>query len=116
MKNVTTELERSETGELTGGVPENPSIGHLPMDVKKYARHVEGFDLTQEQKVELLETLWSILTAFVDLGFGADSVQCLFRDVRPNSLHSGGDPVEDNGPSNDFNQAALKARGKEESP
>lgn len=38
-------------------------------DASRYATHVEDLDLTDVQQRELLETLWSILATFVDLGF-----------------------------------------------
>ena len=45
------------------------------LDMDRYREHVAEFDLTEEQKTELLRTLWSIMKSFVDLGFGVDSVQ-----------------------------------------
>jgi len=36
------------------------------------------FDLTYEQQTELLQTLWNIMSTFVDIGWGVDTVQmCL---------------------------------------
>ncbi len=32
-------------------------------------------NLSEAQKIELLQTLWSIMSAFVDLAFRTDSVQ-----------------------------------------
>lgn len=55
--------------------PEAPSCGVPPFDVAKYMAHVEDFDMTEEQKVEFLQTLWWIMAAFVNLGFGVDSVR-----------------------------------------
>lgn len=46
-------------------------------DIEKYRQDLEDFDLTDEQTRELLRTLWSIMTTFVELGFGVDSVQYL---------------------------------------
>ncbi len=46
----------------------------LPLDVERYRMHLGGLDLSETQATELLETLWSILSAFVDQGFGVDSV------------------------------------------
>ena len=46
----------------------------LTLDLVKYARYVDGFDLSEEQKVELLHAAWSIVVAFVDLGFRIDPV------------------------------------------
>ncbi|MEW8372665.1 MAG: hypothetical protein AB2722_02050 [Candidatus Thiodiazotropha sp.] len=46
-------------------------------DLEKYREHVKDFDLSEEEQAELLQTLWSIMAAFVDLGFGVDSIQLL---------------------------------------
>lgn len=48
--------------------------GALALDVEKYLPHVEKFDVTDAQKVELLHTLWNIMSAFVDLGWDVNSV------------------------------------------
>jgi hypothetical protein len=53
-------------------------------DIEKYRQDLEDFDLTDEQTRELLRTLWSIMTNFVELGFGVDSVQYLLAQ---NSQH-----------------------------
>ena len=47
----------------------------LSFDYEKYAPYLEDADLTEEQKREFLETLWSIMVSFVDLGFGIHPVQ-----------------------------------------
>ena len=114
MKNETTELERSETGTSPARAPNEQSVGVLPLDVKKYQSHLEDFDMTEEQKLELLETLWSIMAAFVDLGFGRDSVQCIFQSFGSNSLNSEGDEVKGMKQSSHFNHIALNDRMKEE--
>lgn len=111
MKNDNTELELNETESLPACAPDNRMIGTPPLDVNKYRSHVENFDLTEEQKLELLETLWSIMTAFVDLGFGADAVQYIFRDTGANSLNSDGDEGEGTMPSSRFNRIAHDNKG-----
>lgn len=64
--------------ELSGmNSPTEESAGYpgmLELDVEKYLPYVENFDITEEQKVEYLRTLWSIMSAFVDLGWDVDSV------------------------------------------
>lgn len=45
------------------------------LDTEKYRQYVDEFDIPDERKLELLQTLWWIMAAFVDLGFGVDSVQ-----------------------------------------
>ena len=40
-----------------------------------YRDDLNEFDLTEEQENELLEALWNIMSSFVAIGFGLDSVQ-----------------------------------------
>jgi hypothetical protein len=56
--------------ELADGMPSMPPA--LELDHGKYMDELESFDLTDAQKRELLETLWSIMRSFVELGFRAD--------------------------------------------
>jgi hypothetical protein len=50
-------------------IPDSP-----PLNIERYRSHLNGLDLSEAQATELLETLWSILSAFVDQAFGVDSV------------------------------------------
>ena len=59
-----------------------PMIALPQCDFKKYQEHVKDFDLSEEEQTELLKTLWSIMTAFVDLGFGVDSINFLPDEVQ----------------------------------
>ena len=62
-----------------------------PLEFKPddYRHHLDEFDLTQEQQNELLQTLWSIMSTMVDIGWGVDTVQILlpdlFAEVAPDS-------------------------------
>lgn len=47
----------------------------LQIDWEFYARFLEETDATEDQKRELIETLWSIVCSFVNLGFGVEPVQ-----------------------------------------
>ncbi|HZF28328.1 MAG TPA: hypothetical protein VE907_04380 [Gammaproteobacteria bacterium] len=56
--------------------PQAPAPPAVPVfDASKYSHYIEDPDLTDAQKEEFLRTLWWIMAAFVDLGFGVDSVQ-----------------------------------------
>ncbi len=44
-------------------------------DYEKYRPLVAEFDLTDEQKDELIDTVWSMMKSFVDASFGDDPVQ-----------------------------------------
>jgi hypothetical protein len=50
-----------------------------PLDLEKYRCYFEGTGLSEQQQIEYLKVLGSIMATFVDLGFGVDSVQ----QVRP---------------------------------
>ncbi|MDD3181221.1 MAG: hypothetical protein PHD48_00205 [Alphaproteobacteria bacterium] len=44
-------------------------------DLDKYRKMAEGFDLSDEQKDELIMTVWNIMGQFVDQAFGVHPVQ-----------------------------------------
>lgn len=46
----------------------------LAFDWAIYAHHLKESDLTGEQRRQLIETLWTIASLFVDYGFGVDPV------------------------------------------
>ncbi len=48
----------------------SPSPPILTVDVEKYQAYLDGADMTEAQKEEFLQALWSIIVSFVDLGFG----------------------------------------------
>jgi hypothetical protein len=47
----------------------------LSFDPRDYMRYVRDQNLTEAQAVELLGAIWSIVVAFVDLGFGISPLQ-----------------------------------------
>ncbi len=47
----------------------------LSVDWKLYEEYLQDSDLSDDQKRELIETIWYIVMTFVDLGFGLDPVQ-----------------------------------------
>lgn len=49
----------------------------LSIDFERYERFLAQSDLTADQKREFIETLWSIIVGFVDLGFGIHPLQQL---------------------------------------
>ena len=62
----------TETDTQTGGPYQAPT---LTVDWEAYAAMLDESDWTEDQKRELVETLWSIVVAFVDLGFGVHPAQ-----------------------------------------
>ncbi len=47
------------------------------LDVERYLPMTDGFDLSDAQKIEFLQTLWSLLVTAADIGLGVDPVQML---------------------------------------
>ena len=47
----------------------------LTLDVDRYQKYLDDADLSEAQKQDVLEALWSIIVSFVDLGFGVHPVQ-----------------------------------------
>lgn len=45
-----------------------------------YMAGLDGLDITDTQKAELLEAMWSIMRSFVDLGFRVDVCGQLFEE------------------------------------
>lgn len=72
-----TDKEKHDLNEQWLSAQDEPAMPPPQCDPEKYREHVKDFDLTEEEQTELLKTLWSIMAAFVDMGFGVDSIQLL---------------------------------------
>lgn len=48
---------------------------HLEVDPEYYQGYLDDPALTPEQKAEIVGALWTIISAFVELGFGVHPVQ-----------------------------------------
>lgn len=46
-----------------------------------YLQDLKEFDLSEDQKRELLQTLWTILCTFVDIGWGVETVQLFLPEL-----------------------------------
>lgn len=87
---------------------EAPAAPHL--DPADYSEDMAGFDMTEEQKREFLEILWSIMRSFAEMGFTVDLCGQLFGGFNEAAgLES--DRVESNGSTK-----SEKPAGKESSP
>jgi hypothetical protein len=53
----------------------NISPPTLTIDWETYGKYLDESDLPDTEKREFLETLWSIVVSFVDLGFGVHPLQ-----------------------------------------
>ncbi|SMD15143.1 hypothetical protein [Rhizobium sp. RU36D] len=42
-------------------------------DIERYRRHIEAFDLSEDQKTEILVAVWNLVEGFVDRAFDHDS-------------------------------------------
>ena len=73
-------------------MPEPKDLPTLTIDWDAYLPLLESEDISDAQKRELIEALWSIVVTFVDLSFGIDrtteicgqdpgDVAAAFRDV-----------------------------------
>jgi len=47
----------------------------IAVDVTKYDAYLEGFGLSAEQKEEFLRAAWTVMMAFVELGFEVHPLQ-----------------------------------------
>lgn len=72
----------TETPGMRSPRPEPPSLAQATIsnpasheDLREYLAYLDGTNLSEAQKIELLQTLWSIMSAFIDLAFGTDPVQ-----------------------------------------
>ena len=52
----------------------------LRLDLDRYLPMLEEHDLTTEQKNQLLSTLWEIMRAMVEIGWGVHQLQLFSRD------------------------------------
>ncbi|MBL27118.1 MAG: hypothetical protein CMM50_06150 [Rhodospirillaceae bacterium] len=87
-------------------------------DADEYRPYLAGLDLTDEQANELLATLWDIMKAFVELGFGLDSIHRFLPELNAVSEEMGDSEVqsESHSFSQTFEASAGDGRdGKEDS-
>lgn len=62
----------------------------MPMNFEKYRQYVDHCDMTEAQKIAFLETLWSIMEAFVDdawpIAAAANDNSVAANEKTPNNL------------------------------
>ncbi|MEM9764152.1 MAG: hypothetical protein AAF968_16865, partial [Pseudomonadota bacterium] len=72
----------------------HPSPRTLEVDVERYQHLLDDPALTDAQKQEIIEALWSIIISFVDLGFGVHPAQQACgqlgenQPARPAAMHN----------------------------
>lgn len=69
-----------DLNETRDNPPDSQHFETLACDTEKYRKYLEGFDLSEEEQAEVLEILWKIMAAFVDMGFGVDSIHFLPKE------------------------------------
>lgn len=79
MRNI--DVENSFNQQITNGAAIRPAS--LTFDSVRYRTEVDQFDITEAQKLDLLNTLWSIMRSFVELGFTVDVCAALLADQNP---------------------------------
>jgi len=55
--------------------PTPPSTLAIQFDAKEFAHFLDDSDLTEEQKLEYIQTVWQIVLQFIDMGFGIHPIQ-----------------------------------------
>ncbi len=75
-----------------------------------YREELAEFDLTEEQENELLQTLWHIMSTFVDIGWGVDTVQMFLPDLFEKAGADSGNLIDSKN-TKSFNQAANAGKG-----
>ena len=86
----------------------------LNLNVEKYRSRVEKFDITEQQKGELLQTLWDIMRRLAEIGYGIDSVDRCIPALKEISSELARDALEQTENMATFNGAALdQPQGKE---
>jgi len=70
------------TGDAGKAEPQILSYPALTIDYALCDKHLKDWDATPEQKQEFADTLWQIIVAFVDLGFGVHPAQQVLQETR----------------------------------
>ena len=87
------------------------------LDLEKYRPLIAEFEMSEDEKNALLESLWHIMKAFVDMGFGVNSIQILFPELFENPSGNVDEMLSSEHPTNiehEF-EAALQDAEKDES-
>lgn len=81
--------------DLLPGHPGDKAAPVIPpaptLNAGEYMGDLADFDLSEAQKVELLETLWSIMGSFARLGLSVDVCGLIFDEFNQASAPESGD-------------------------
>ena len=78
------EHQKPSNNDRTTDRPSPPP--RLSIDYTLYQTYLEQSDLTDEQKRAFLDSLWSIIVSFVDLGFGIHPLQQVDETCEQNDI------------------------------
>ena len=73
--NVTGPIHTRDFSEAIENAASGKATPYLEIDVERYQAYLDDPSLSSEQRDEILIALWSIISAFVELGFGVHPVQ-----------------------------------------
>ena len=65
------------------GCTDNAGKLAISVDWERYREYLEAPDLSDEEKQQLIEALWSIMVSFVDLGFRISPVREICGEADP---------------------------------
>lgn len=72
--------------------------GHdMSLDVEKYRHYLAGFEMSEEDKTALIQSVWAILEGFVDHAFGQHPIQRCGRALEHSDLQGGCESLESAG-------------------
>jgi hypothetical protein len=75
------EDSKTPSGALAGQEERSgPATPWLDLDPDKYRGEIADLQLTEDQEREFLETLWSIMSSFAQLGFETDICGAIFGE------------------------------------
>lgn len=84
------DFENTFTKPTDGRSPPQPDLLHF--DRARYAGELADLDISEDQRRELLETLWSIMHSLVELGFDVDIMNVFVSDGESGGLELGDTP------------------------
>ena len=81
-------MDFNKSASIDGADSSLPTLSP-ELDPARYMTELEEFDLSEAEKLELLQALWSIMYSFVRLGFDVKNCGQIFENF---TLQTQGDP------------------------
>lgn len=86
----------------------------MMLDVEKYRSHVDQFDMPEERKIALMESVWRIMERFVNLAYGLENDQLQSQQAYILQAQEAGLDSKETNISNVFRQAVHAAEVRED--